>query len=301
MLQSDLLMKKPVLRERYIQSILNDYPDLVIYTASLDSQEGQYNDLLLINDQLIFRFPKFEAGLSTLMREVALLNQIQDSLPLEIPRPEYVSREMKIIGRAFMGYQKIKGEPLWHPRIQTIKEPQVLKHLAAQLAGFLWELHHLPLDPFELDFPINDLPQEWQNMYYEIRSLIFPKLSLESQRNISRHFETFLNQAADHPFEPALRHGDFGSGNILYDSQTQSISGILDFGFAGLGDPAIDIAAAMTFGESFFNYYYAAYPGLDSLVDRARFYKGTFALQEALYGVKHSDPKAFERGIAPYL
>ncbi|MGW8226836.1 MAG: phosphotransferase family protein, partial [Anaerolineales bacterium] len=31
-----------------------------------------------------------------------------------------------------------------------------------------------------------------------------------------------------------------------------------------------------------------------------RFYKGTFALQEALYGVKHGDPKAFERGIAPY-
>lgn len=234
------------------------------------------------------------------MREVAFLNQIQDLLPLDTPRPEYVSREMKTIGRAFMGYQKIKCGPLWHPGFQSIKDPQVLKHLAAQLAGFLWELHHIPLDQFELDLPLSDLPQDWQNMYDEIHSFIFPKLSPESQKAISRHFETFLNQAADHPFEPTLRHSDFGSANILYDPQTQSISVIIDFGFAGLGDPAIDITAAMTFGESFFNYYYAAYPGLDALADRARFFKGTFALQEVLYGVKHGDPKAFERGVAPY-
>ena len=56
----------------------------------------------------------------------------------------------------------------------------------------------------------------------------------------------------------------------------------------------------MTFGESFFNYYYASYPGIGSLVERAKFYKGTFAIQEALYGMKHDDREAFERGIAPY-
>jgi len=37
-----------------------------------------------------------------------------------------------------------------------------------------------------------------------------------------------------------LRYGDFGTGNILYDPQTLTISGIIDFGFAGLGDGALD-------------------------------------------------------------
>ncbi|MCP4426075.1 MAG: phosphotransferase [Chloroflexi bacterium] len=35
-------------------------------------------------------------------------------------------------------------------------------------------------------------------------------------------------------YKPSLRHGDFGTGNILYNPQRQAISGIIDFGFAGL-------------------------------------------------------------------
>ena len=287
-------------QERYIQSIQSDYPDLVIEEASLNNQEGQYNDLLLINNQIIFRFPKFKRGLTALQHEAALLKQIQGWLSLKIPNPEYVSREMKSVGKTFMGYPKIEGEPLWHPLFKSIQDKLVLKRLAAQLAVFLWELHNIPLTQLELDLPLNDSPLEWQTLYAEIRRHIYPKIKLESQEAITLHFEPFLDQASDQLFEPVLRHGDFGSGNILYDPQTQSISGIIDFGSAGLGDPAVDIAAAMTFGESFFEYYYDAYPELDSLVERARFYKGTFALQEALYGVKHDDPAAYEKGIAAY-
>lgn len=33
----------------------------------------------------------------------------------------------------------------------------------------------------------------------------------------------------------------------------------------------------------------------------ARFYAGTFALQEALYGLEDGDEQAFENGIAVYL
>ena len=61
----------------------------------------------------------------------------------------------------------------------------------------------------------------------------------------------------------------------------------------------------------------AAYPGLriasvefngdgqnnDVLVinmDRVWFYQGTFALEEALFGIENGDPKAFESGIAQY-
>ena len=172
--------------------------------------------------------------------------------------------------------------------------------MTSQLATFLRELHAIPVNQFVLDLPINDLPQDWAKLYDEIHHYLFSKMRPEARDTISKHFETFLNQSELHTFEPTLRHGDFGSGNILYDLQNQSISGIIDFGSAGLGDPAVDIAAAMSFGESFFNHYYASYPGIASLIERANFYKGTFAIQEALYGAKHHDHEAFERSIAPY-
>ena len=100
------------LQESYLQSTREEYPDLVIHEASLNSREGQYNDLLITNQQLVFRFPKFEAGLATLRREVHLLEQLRGMLPLPIPDPVYISRNTSTIGKVFMGYHRIPGEPL---------------------------------------------------------------------------------------------------------------------------------------------------------------------------------------------
>lgn len=75
---------------------------------------------------------------------------------------------------------------------------------------------------------------------------------------------------------------------------------MIDFGFAGVGDPALDIAAVLTFGESFFGRFYQVYPEITAMLERARFYRGLYALEEALYGLEHDDREAFESGIAVY-
>ena len=66
-------------------------------------------------------------------------------------------------------------------------------------------------------------------------------------------------------------------------------------------DPACDLAAFMTYGEGFAVSGFAAYPELATLLPRARFYRSTFAILEAPYGVEHNDEAAFARGIAPCL
>jgi aminoglycoside phosphotransferase (APT) family kinase protein len=53
-------------------------------------------------------------------------------------------------------------------------------------------------------------------------------------------------------FPIALRHGDFGTGNVLYDPHSLDLTGVIDFGFSGLGNPAIDIAALSTLGDTFY-------------------------------------------------
>ncbi|MCP4426076.1 MAG: hypothetical protein GY803_16410 [Chloroflexi bacterium] len=57
----------------------------------------------------------------------------------------------------------------------------------------------------------------------------------------------------------------------------------------------------MGYGESFFAHYLTAYLHIESMLKRAHFYRGTYALYEALYGVKHGDKEAFENGIAAYV
>ena len=58
--------------------------------------------------------------------------------------------------------------------------------------------------------------------------------------------------------------------------------------------------AALAYGEPFVRRFARLYPEIEAMEDRCRFYRGTFALQEALAGLRDGDPEAFERGMAPY-
>jgi aminoglycoside 2''-phosphotransferase len=44
----------------------------------------------------------------------------------------------------------------------------------------------------------------------------------------------------------------------------------------------------------------ASYPGLDAIWERVTFWHGTYALEEALFGVENGDAEAFEAGIRNY-
>ncbi|MEM1238937.1 MAG: hypothetical protein AAGI45_03760, partial [Cyanobacteria bacterium P01_H01_bin.26] len=57
---------------KYDQAIRQRYPDLIINKTELISH-GQNNIVLNINDEFIFRFPKYEEDLQSLKREVTLL------------------------------------------------------------------------------------------------------------------------------------------------------------------------------------------------------------------------------------
>jgi aminoglycoside 2''-phosphotransferase len=92
--------------------------------------------------------------------------------------------------------------------------------------------------------------------------------------------------------------------NLCYDPARQSINGVLDFGGVGLGDPAVDFAGIISpvcYGESFLRRCFAVYPEIEAMMDRARFYVGTFALEEALFGFEHDDQEAFEAGMEDYV
>lgn len=54
----------------------------------------------------------------------------------------------------------------------------------------------------------------------------------------ARLFESFLADERAFAYEPVLKHGDFGPSNILFERAAGQITGILDFGNSGLGDPA---------------------------------------------------------------
>src|SRR5262245_34900092 len=129
----------------YCRLLAATYPDLPIASARLHTAEGQFNDILIVDEELIFRFPRSPHVAATLAAETDLLVRLQGYLPLPIPNPIYQAREPQTGALRFMGYRMLPGTPLWREDADTIAEDGALDHMATQLAEFLHALHTLPV------------------------------------------------------------------------------------------------------------------------------------------------------------
>lgn len=161
----------------YIQAIHEVYPALLIETAHLN-QQGAFNDVLLVNNEYIFRFPKTLREVAKLEMETALLRRLQSRVTLPIPDPIYRSQEVTAPGQAFMGYRLLPGEPFWREAFAALKDEGHLQHLGMQLATFLRQLHSLSAQELEVKLPDFRGCEEWRELYDRFRRKLFPFLSI---------------------------------------------------------------------------------------------------------------------------
>lgn len=288
-------------KEMYINCIRSCYPDLKIETIRYHNDtDGQFNLIVWVNDAIVFRFPRSVEIAGTFMTEVKILEYVQSHLSLPIPQPTFQNLDRDRCNLMFIGYWALPGKPLWRKTVEVIQNEGVLDRIAKQLALFLQELHNIKVDELGLVLPVQDGREEWLQMFEDFRTHLFPYMRLDAQKFVTATFDKFLNDPRQFDYVPAFRHGDFGPSNILYDAASQSISGIIDFDSIGVGDPAVDVGAILNLGEDFFSRMCRIYPEMIQLRERVTFYRSTYALQEALYGLRDNVRVSFEAGIAAY-
>jgi aminoglycoside 2''-phosphotransferase len=293
-------MGAPVRRTHAIACIHAAYPALRIERLRLND-EGQNNDVLIVNDDLIFRFPRDDEGIAKLETEVALLGRLRAFVTLPIPEPTYTSFTPRTVGEVFAGYRMLPGEPLWREAVAAMSDLAATQRLATQLATFLRALHGAPANQIADVLPTADWRQLWADLEEQIRTALFPYVPTSTQERITSLVGAFFGDARNFAFTPTVIHGDFGTGNLLWNPHTGGMTGVIDFGSATIGDPANDVAALLTYGEPFVRQGFAAYPAMEAMLPRARFYLRTFPLQDALYGVEQNDADALAEGIARFL
>ncbi|HEV8636338.1 MAG TPA: aminoglycoside phosphotransferase family protein [Chloroflexota bacterium] len=278
------------------------YPRLTIRATRLITGHGQNNLVLVADDRLVFRFPRHPTGIADLPREARILRAVGPRVPLPVPDPLYVSLDEPEVGKVFVGYPMIPGQPLWRETLDAIADAPALEALGEQIGAFLRRLHAVPVaDVLPDEAAAFDPLAFWRDLYAGIERRLFGHMRPDARAATARRFEAFLADPASAAFRPALVHGDFGTGNILHDPVRLAATGVIDFGHAGVGDPAVDFAALPWTPPPFFEGLTAAYPDVALAPDRVRFYRGTFALQEALFGAEEGDEAAFRAGIAPYV
>ncbi|HLM00379.1 MAG TPA: phosphotransferase, partial [Pyrinomonadaceae bacterium] len=237
--------------EKYCEIIAEIAPE--IRPGSLElNEDGLLNDVVIVNGEYVFRFAKRDFYFKNLRDEANLLNYLQAFLTLEIPRPFYATEEV-------MAYRLIPGETLRRDILLRLSDSDQ-QGVADQLALFFKELHDIPLNG---EIPAADMLMKYENWlaaYEKIREKVFPLLMPHVRDSVREHYESFLAERKNFRFEPKMVDTDVPPYHILFDREAKRISGIIDFGCAGAGDPAADFGVILyNYGEPFFRRFFNVY------------------------------------------
>lgn len=270
---------------QFIERIKAAIPDIQIHSAEI-MRMGEINDVVLVNDTLVFRFPRLPEDAERLENEHELLTTLWGHLPLPIPNP--VFHQPDADAQPFMEYVHLAGEPL---EGHTQEARPHAKNIATQLADFVQDMHSAPLD--ELALPVQNagrkdrLPQ----LHKAIQTVLHPYLNENAQHHIAEVCGAYCNRPDVPDDKLVVRHGDLGPNNILIDPKTLDITGIIDFGSAGWDEPASDLGhiafwGAMEFGDDFVETFLDRYGADEALRERAGFYSTLIACIVAMSAIE---------------
>lgn len=269
----------------YLEKIRAVYPNVSFDHLDFN-QDGMVNDIVIVNHEFVCRFAKDDWGKQVLYHEAKVLQVLQNYVEVRVPHFEHLEE-------GFASYRFIKGEPLSRNTLLKLSEASQV-HIISQLARFHQQLHSIPnevlVNAGVSSSGAKRSRKDWLQLYEQVQETLFPHLWRHQQTWIHELFAPVITGELDLSYTPVLIDGDKPVYHILFDPISESISGLIDFGTAGLGDAACDIAVQLSnYGESIVWRMESDYPMLPDIIDRARFWVGTLELQWALAGVKFNN------------
>ncbi|MGZ9583708.1 phosphotransferase [Paenibacillus marinisediminis] len=269
---------------KYKKYIKEKYPNLEINDMQANLTDGLHNDVIVINDHDVFRFSKHDFSRSLLSNEYKVLQIVKQFVDIPVPNLEMVDEGVS-------RYSYIKGNPIYRSNILSLPE-DLQDQMAEQLGRFLYQLHSIPMSTVEENnispFPGNGTRESYIDLYSRIEAKLFPHMKSYVRECIQQIFSPIFKSDDFLHYSPTLIHGDLAPYHIIEESNR--VVGIIDFGVAGYGDPAHDVGVILdTLGEGFTKIMGKYYEGMDSFMDRSRFYAKVSSIRWALIGYENND------------
>jgi len=247
---------------------------------------GWDNQVIEVNNELIFRFTRREETRKQHIKELDLLPILNERISLKIPNPIY----LRVDGDPphYMAYKRIPGEPLTRQAAKNLDQGYVIE----TLPSFLSELQDTPVSLFS-QVPVYT-GNEWRSQYHELLSQVMvriaPMLGTSTVEAINAVFDVPLNTADFFDYIPTLIHRDLTSEHILYSGD--QITGVIDWGDACFGDPAFDLAGfILDYDSKLVQSLFEILEVPEHCVERAQFYASISVFHGALYMEEIGDEK----------
>lgn len=226
-----------------LQLIKEQFPELEAKTIRLLGI-GWDNKAFLINDTIIFRFPRRQVAVPLLENEYSVLPQIAPYLSLSIPVPLWAGKPSKNFPWPFTGYRMLSG----FTADQADLGDEERERMAEPLARFLSELHNIDVTQLK-NVSLKDTFQKLD--IPALISKIITQLHDAKSLGLLNDIDGFLKiaeSATELKLETKLCvvHGDLYSRHLLVDAN-HSLIGIIDWGDTFISNPAIDLIIAHSF------------------------------------------------------
>ena len=259
-------------------------------------RHGQRNDVVLdVEAGVVRRYPRTAAALADLDLSAA---RVAAARAVGLPAPEVLEVVPGPLGSAHLVMRLLGGEGL-SPQLTARLDPSARRQLVADLVALLGLLR----DARTAGWPGHPLPwtDRWAALGNRLRGEVLPLIEDDAGGRLAVRQIAAAEVAARTAATRGLAHGDLGGENVHVDPLTGAVIGVLDWDDAAPGDPAVDLAAVRVHAEPWLaEALLVADPSLRELVARAEAYVGTFALQQALWGLESGDPDEVAAGLSPY-
>ncbi|KRE22519.1 hypothetical protein ASG80_10735 [Agromyces sp. Soil535] len=194
---------------------------------------GTDNAIYRLGDELSVRMPRIHWAVAPIEREWAWLPRIAPALPVEVPLPLALGAPGEGYGWPWTVCRWVEGR---HPPFEHGDDALAL---AVDLARFVRAMRSLD--------PTGAPTTAWPRPLHEEDELVRTNLGLlEHELGVARDVVVAVWEdalaAPHHAGPPTWIHGDLAPSNLLL--REGRLTGVLDFGSMGLGDPASDLRAA---------------------------------------------------------
>lgn len=276
------------MKDGEVADVLSVFPDIAV--ERVERIEGGWSShTFLVNDELIFRFARFDVVARNLRREIAVLPLVQEHLSFRVPVPEWTGEHE---GRAFVGYRMIPGRPV------TPADVDPDEALVEDIVDAISQLHRVPIDAAGPLLGPQGRPDWWQREYLRVRGRIRSDVLLLLDGDVADAVERGLDAFLSDEDRPSrLVHRDLGMDHVLLAPDTGRVSGIIDFEFIAIGDPAIDfVGFRIDLGREVCRRALDTYdPARDPRFDeRVEFYAWMGAVHAIRYGLETRDEELVE-------
>jgi aminoglycoside 2''-phosphotransferase len=244
--------------------------------------DGMQHEVIVIDGIWVARFPRDALAAESLRSEVVLLEYARPFVDGPIPRLQLLD--------GFSLHRLLPGRPTTRRALEHLSQAAVYR-VVTELGALMRSLHMAPVDA-SLDASATKSADEWQHLYDRAKHVIGPYLWRHQRDWLDELFDPVLTHAITLDYRPSVVHADLASYHVLHDPKTGQLSGLIDFGVAGVGDPALDLACLFSsWGESRCTALLDPYPELGGLATRARFYAAALPVEWAITGLEGGAPE----------